>query len=70
MADMARAVGATLSGEQKLLGKKSNFVYSFLNLYFALHTTINNNDASTRVPMYYVGSVASAPPSIMTKLRY
>jgi len=46
MAGMARAIGATLRGAQKLLGKFKNYIYNFLNLYFAPHTIINCKAAS------------------------
>jgi len=35
MAGMARAMGATLTGAQKLFSKIKNCMYIFLNLYFA-----------------------------------
>ena len=38
---MASAMGATFRGAQKLLGTIKIFIYSFLNLYFGPHTTIN-----------------------------
>ena len=59
-------------GAQKLLGKIKIFIYSFLNLYFAPHAFINCKAASTPRPhlKHYVGRVAQAPLSIMTKLRY
>ena len=72
MAGMAHAMGATLTGAQKLLGKIEIFIYSFLNLYFASHAFINCKAASTPRPhrKHYVGRVALAPLSIVTKLRY
>jgi len=38
MAGMARAIGATLREGKNCLAKNKNFIYSFLNLYFAAHT--------------------------------
>ena len=72
MAGMAHAMGATLTGSQKLLGKIKMFIYSFFNLYFAPHAFINCKAASTPRPhlKHYVGRVELAPPSITTKLRY
>ena len=69
---MAHAMGATLTGAQKLLGKMEIFIYSFFNLYFTPHAFINCKAASTRRPnlKHYVGRVGLAPLSIMTKLRY
>jgi len=59
-------------GEQKLLGKIKIFICSFLNLHFAPHAFINCKTASTPRPhlKHYVGRVALAPLSIMTKFRY
>ena len=59
-------------GAQKLLGKIKIFVDSFFNLYFAPHAFIYCKAASTPRPhlKHYVGRVALAPLSIMTKLRY
>ena len=59
-------------GAQKLLGNIKIFIYSFLNLYFAPHAFINCKAASTPRShlKHYVGRVALAPLSIMTKLRY
>jgi len=37
MAGMTHAMGATLTGTQKLLGKIKIFIYSFFNFYFAPH---------------------------------
>jgi len=72
MAGMAHAMGATMMGAQKLLGKIKIFIYSFFNLYFAPHAFINCKTASTPRPRlkHYIGRVALAPLSIMTKLRY
>jgi len=69
MAGMAHAMGATLTGAQKLLGKIKIFIY---NPYFAPHAFINCKAASTPRPHLknYVGRVALAPLSIMTKLQY
>jgi len=38
---MARAMGATLTGSQKLLGEIKIFIFRFFNLYFAPHAFIN-----------------------------
>ena len=72
MAGMAHAMGATLTGAQKLLGKIKIFICSFFNLYFAPRAFINCKAASTPRPhlKHYVGRVALAPLSIMTKLRH
>jgi len=66
MAGMARTMGATLAGAQKL----QLVTCSFFNLYFSPHTTINCTAAPTQCPylMYLVGRVAPASPSNMTKL--
>jgi len=66
MAGMGHAMGATLTGAQKLLGKIKIFIYSFLNLNFAPHAFINCKAASTPRPhlKHYVGRVALAPLSI------
>jgi len=65
MAGMGHAMGATLTGAQKLLGKIKIFIYSFLNLN-APHAFINCKAASTPRPhlKHYVGRVALAPLSI------
>jgi len=72
MAGMAHAMGTTLTGAQKLLGKIKIVIYSFLDLYFAPHAFINCKAASMPHPhlKHYVRRVALAPLSIMTKLRY
>jgi len=72
MAGMTHAMGATLTGAQKLLGKIKIFIYSFFNLYFAPHAFIKCKAASTTRPhlKHYVGCAALAPLSIMTKLGY
>jgi len=72
MASMAHAMGATLTGAQKLLGKIKIFIYCFFSLYFAPHAFINCKAASTPRPHLknYVGRAALAPLSIMTKLQY
>jgi len=59
-------------GAQKLLGKTRIFIYSFFNLCFVPHAFINCKAASAPRPhlKHYVGCVALAPLSIMTKLRY
>jgi len=68
---MAHVMGATLTG-RKIDGKIKIFIYSSFNLYFAPHAFINCKAASTPRPYlkHYVGRVAPAPLSIMTKLRY
>jgi len=68
MAGMAHAMGATLTGKQKL----KFVVCGFCNLYFASHTTTNCKASSIQrlYLMQRFGHVASAPPSIMTKLWY
>jgi len=43
----ARAMGATLRGCKNFLAKIETFTYSFFNLYFAPHTTVNCKTAST-----------------------
>jgi len=50
MAGMAHAMGATLTGAQKLLRKIKIFIASFFNLYFAPHAFINCKAASTPRP--------------------
>jgi len=72
MAGMAHAMGATLTGAQKLLGKIKIFIYSYLNLYFATHAFMNCKAASTPRPYlkHCVGRVALPPLSTMTKLRH
>jgi len=64
--------GRHFDGAQKLLGKIKIFIYSFFNLYFAPHAFTNCKAVSTPRPhlKHYVGRVALAPLSIMTKLRY
>jgi len=52
---MARAMCATLTGTQKLLGKNYISNYRFLNVYFEPHTTINCNAASTQRPYLMQG---------------
>jgi len=74
MAGMARAMGTTLTGAQKLLGKNYKFYLQFLEpLYFC--TPYNHKLQScinTVRPylMYEVGRSSPAPPRIMTKLWY
>jgi len=72
MAGMAHAMGATLTGAQKLLGKIKILISSFFNLYFAPRAFINCKAASTPRPhlKHYAGRVALAPLSIMTTLRH
>jgi len=53
-------------GRKNCLAKIKIFICSFLNLYFAPHTFTNCKAATTQ--QRYVGRVARAPPSIMTKL--
>jgi len=50
MTVMARAMGATLTGTQKLPNKNLFVTWCFFNLYFAPHTTINCKAASTQRP--------------------
>jgi len=67
MAGIARAMGANLWGAQNCLAKIKICDLQFFNLYFAPHTRINCNPAST-LPSYLmdeVGRAAPAPPSIM-----
>ena len=56
----------------KTAGKIKIFIYSSFNLYCAPHAFINCKAASTPRPYlkHYVGRVALAPLSIITKLRY
>jgi len=48
MPGMARAMGATSTGAQKLLGKNWNFHLQFLKLLFCAFPTINCSAASTQ----------------------
>jgi len=48
MAGMARAMGATSTGAQKLLGRNWNFYLQFLKLLFCALPTINFSAASTQ----------------------
>jgi len=66
MGGMARAMGATLRGAQKLLGKIKQFIYNFLNLYFAPHTIISCKAASTR-DAYSTGLSQMQTPKNSTK---
>jgi len=72
MAGMARVMGATLMGAQKLSWQKIKiFIYSILNDYILrpaqplkLHSCINT------AALYNAGRIVSAPWSILPKLWY
>jgi len=61
MAGMARAMGATLTGAQKLYGKNIIWDYSFSNLYPAPHATIKQQSCINTALSNNAGRVAPAP---------
>jgi len=52
MAGMARAMGATLTGAQKMLGKIKILFYFFIFCYFVPHATINCINTARQYLMY------------------